>query len=449
VDFLDSNAVFVLAAAGLAGVYVTFFACAGNKTAARVLLFAVIISFDVTLRTRDIGDKSLDAQVLAKLAIWGAGGIFALSRWERIWPVLIRPVATAWLAVLAWFAASAAYSPNPPFSLMAIVTMLCMLLFFIAIVFELDEGSFGSVILAGAGTVAAVSLVGYFAFPDATRLWLWSETGLNRTTRLAGITSHPNAIGELASLGLLVARLFWSQMNGRSRWINVTFVGLCAAALFLSESRTALGALLIALSINQLGRFSWSARPAVLIGVATFMLASLLAMLIYGSDTTLSLLSRSGNPTEILTLTGRTQIWQATVALWQASPLVGWGYGSGAFLIPKLSSAIGFVVAQPHNLVLLIMVSGGLVALGLFAVAVVVTLRSLVRAGSPPATAFLAWLFVGGLTEAVAFSSIVDLSFAALSIGIGFVAAAEGVRGAVPRGQPAVLRGQPAHARLR
>src|SRR5690349_897681 len=127
--FFNSNLVYLLPLVGVGAGALFFLAVMGNRRALRVLLFALVVSFEVTFRTRDLMDKSLDPQVLAKLAIWGACGIYALSRIHTLREALRLPAIAAWGLLLAWFAATSVFAPNPVFSISAVLAMSCVFLF--------------------------------------------------------------------------------------------------------------------------------------------------------------------------------------------------------------------------------------------------------------------------------------------------------------------------------
>ena len=233
--------------------------------------------------------------------------------------------------------------------------------------------------------ICAASLAGYFFWPDTMRLWSWSDGVLRRTTRLVGITGHANAIGGIAAIGVLSARIFWGHMRDRPVWPRAGAALICVTALLLSQSRTSLGALLIVLALYQLRNVGGRARPMVVILIAGFFALGLILVSGYGANSALGWIARSGRVTEILTLSGRTSIWSAAIDLWLERPLLGWGYGSGDFIIPKLSYAIGFEVSQSHSVFLQVLVASGLVGLTLLVVAIGVAARSLVVSRSAEA----------------------------------------------------------------
>jgi O-antigen ligase len=427
-DAFDGTTLLALAIVACLAGYLLLRACAGSRGAAALLLLLIVVSFDVSLRTRAFDDKSLDLQVLAKLCIWAAGGVFALSRWSSVRALLREPVTAAWVVFIAWLAITGLSAPNLLYSEVALSTVVLVLLFFLAIVGKLDRVAIGEAILFGAAVISAASIVGYFLVPNTARLWIWDPAGfvLVRSDRLVGFTSHANAIGGLAAFGLLAWGLFCRDAPRSGRWLRRAAGLLCLTALVMSGSRTSAAAMLAALALNELFRLYDRARltgvVAALGGAVIVAISGLL--LISESGFSLNILARSGDVTDVSTLAGRTQIWAASLELAAQKPLFGWGYASSAYIVPQLSNKIGFAVGQPHNLGIQVLLTSGIVGLGLFLLAVTVSIWSAMKTNSRGALCLLAWVLIGGLTESQGFVAIVDLSFGSLALAVALTAQA-------------------------
>jgi O-antigen ligase len=63
-------------------------------------------------------------------------------------------------------------------------------------------------------------------------------------------------------------------------------------------------------------------------------------------------LSRSGDPTELLTFTGRTEIWSFAWDKILDNPWVGYGYNSSKFILPQFAGLPGLVIDEAHNMLL-------------------------------------------------------------------------------------------------
>lgn len=137
--------------------------------------------------------------------------------------------------------------------------------------------------------------------------------------RLAGLTSHPNALGGLAALALAIT--IWPGISSRHRMLVVP---PALGALYLSESKTAwVSAITAALiwwifrSLNGRRAPFKSATLVVIVGVAlTF---SVLMM-----ETGAAAMD-SGTSENLTTLTGRTAVWAVSIDLWRNRPILGYG----------------------------------------------------------------------------------------------------------------------------
>ncbi len=214
-------------------------------------------------------------------------------------------------------------------------------------------------------------------------------------SRWYGVFRDPNAL----AFGCVIAALC-----GVDRWMRGGRYGLMVASaslpvLVLTDGRIAMVALAVgtaALVRPALPRF---VVPAVLcvacIGVVLLAVDDSL-----GERASQSV-SRSGESSEITTLTGRTEIWEIAIDAVRERPLAGIGAGSTheVFLVAQEDDRIGFAVTHGHNLVVQLLLSGGVAA------AVVVMLGALdfaVRARNRPVRdrdALMIALFVHGLTE--------------------------------------------------
>jgi O-antigen ligase len=99
--------------------------------------------------------------------------------------------------------------------------------------------------------------------------------------------------------------------------------------------------------------------------------------------------------------TRRGRIWQALLDLWADRPLLGWG--PDVFDRPELAVALGGRFTHGHNVLVHLLVVGGLAAAVLFAGLVALAWRqslTLARAGRPAPVLFLVALALVSLLEA-------------------------------------------------
>jgi O-antigen ligase len=155
--------------------------------------------------------------------------------------------------------------------------------------------------------------------------------------RLGGLAPHPVAMGMLAQLGLL---LLWARPYAH-RWLSVLAWLLGLSVLFFAQSKTAwMGFLLcaIAMLVVRHGPSAWRriADPRegafgimVCLGVM-FVGSAVLALVLFvdlGGNVSDFLATDQG--VQLMTLTGRDQIWAIAWEEWDAHKW--FGYGPGLF----------------------------------------------------------------------------------------------------------------------
>jgi len=147
-------------------------------------------------------------------------------------------------------------------------------------------------------------------------------------TRLYGISSHPNALGPIAFLYLaldffidkpsrfkLIKRalafcvVVWAQSKG------IWFVALVAAAIYMLFRFEPQGT-----AINDLSNVAYRIRKRSFLILSILFIASsaLAGFLLFFSPTL---------PKNVVTLTGRVELWAATLAQWGVNPVFGYGPG--------------------------------------------------------------------------------------------------------------------------
>jgi O-antigen ligase len=147
-------------------------------------------------------------------------------------------------------------------------------------------------------------------------------------------------------------------------------------------------------------------------GIAALMLGATLVIVIYiFNDPILAGLARSGSPEELLTATGRTNIWEAAIALWLEHPVFGLGFNSSLQILPRRADLFT-AAAHTHNVFLEILFSGGLVGLGLFTAALIATVRRAAMCHRYSEIGILTFFVIHGLTEPLVFGTIAFPSLA-------------------------------------
>jgi O-antigen ligase len=225
-------------------------------------------------------------------------------------------------------------------------------------------------------------------------------TGLHASTfthpyALRGIYEHKNALGFRMTIGVsaLLFSLIYrrSCMFTRSIFLNVTIVTIFAVTIEKVDNATAsssaIGALLMFLFYKISQSLAVSARRAsalVLIIVSAITLA-------VSRSTFIAVFYRLAG--RDASLTGRTEVWERALSLWEESPLFGIGFGT-----TRLSDAPdqvvtilrdeGYAFAHLHSGIVTILVELGLIGVILLTaiyVAPAISAIRVARAGGDPA----------------------------------------------------------------
>lgn len=224
--------------------------------------------------------------------------------------------------------------------------------------------------------------------------------------RFGGLAPHAVGMAMFAQAFLL---LLWARPFQRN-WLNVLAWIMGLAALFLAQSKTAWIAFLLSalcMAIVRHGSRTWRRisdprNGAVGLFACLLVLIALAAVLVWvvvgDVDAQWSNFADTAQGAQLISMTGRDQIWAVAIEEWRASPLFGYGPGLWdadfrlALGMPHATSAhnqfmdtlaragtIGAVALVIYSLVLLVMslryarASGGL-SLALF---VALALRSI------------------------------------------------------------------------
>lgn len=189
----------------------------------------------------------------------------------------------------------------------------------------------------------------------------------------SGLWTHKNTLGGIMALGVTICTAAAIMTPERRKlWIG------CAVAAFvlvvLSTSKTALIASVLGLGV--MGFCALVRRgPVHTIAAGAFVGASLVAgvgMVVLAPDLIVAALGRD------LTLTGRTDIWEASARFVEAKPWLGYGYY--AFWLPDngpaywVREAVAWQVASAHSSWLELALGVGRVGIFLFALQLVATL---------------------------------------------------------------------------
>jgi exopolysaccharide production protein ExoQ len=403
---------------GVLGIIIVYEALNERPWAVAVIAFAAIFMLDATFRIREYTDKSLDAQILGKLATWAlilGLSLFQIGRYMR---TAFDGASILWLILYAWLAVTCLWAPSPMYSIVAVASMIIFHLFVMYLVTRFREESIAGLFMFTILVFCAISIVVYIVFPDFGRMYEWVGDVRIPRNRMRGISPSANAVGSMAGVGILLASIYWDRI--RPRWFMLTIVVVCGLALVLSQSRTTMATVAIVLLAFHWGTFR--RIPFMMIGIALGVMIFLF-LLPYFEDL-LVFLSRSGNASEITTGTNRVAIWQAVLQIWSEQPVQGWGFGSTLFILPTYSGLFS-AAAHAHNNLLEILVTSGVIGLSLMIFALFATISAALQTRCYRGLTLLLFVLLRGTSEATPFGGVASSMFVLFTFSIGLICMAK------------------------
>jgi O-antigen ligase len=190
----------------------------------------------------------------------------------------------------------------------------------------------------------------------------------------AGLWTHKNTLGGIMALGVAIcAAAAISQPERRVFWAAAALAAF--ALVMLSTSKTALIASALGLAImTGCGLMRRGPISAILVWAAALSSVVIAVGIVFlAPDVLVAALGRD------LTLTGRTDIWDAARRFVEARPWLGYGYY--AFWLPEngpaywVRQAVKWQVASAHSGWLELALGMGRIGVVLFAVQLFATLR--------------------------------------------------------------------------
>jgi O-antigen ligase len=366
-----------------------------------LLLIISIFFVDAVFRVRSYDDKSLDVQVVLKVLVYLMVFIAGLLLRKSNGSNFQYSYNKCLLALILIFAFSACWSPNSAYTLVASFSLLAFFIFITSY-----ASSFGTTLLLKNISIALlafmiVSFIFYIFIPTVGRISYWEFDVYVEGGRMSGIAGSANNLGRISCLGIMLST--YLLMKSPSKLYKALFF-LSVISLLLSMNRSSMLMAMIGVCIITYSR-RYEQIYALLISLGVIGLCLLLVFL----DDFLFLISRSGNIEEILTFTGRTHIWSVVVDLFYNNPILGYGYGSSMFILPKFESVIGFTASHAHNMVLQILLYMGVVGFGLLLISFLVFFVS-----KPRKTKFqislIVYVLYNGLLESGAFNGLVNIT---------------------------------------
>lgn len=351
----------------------------------------------------------MDVENIIKLSSWLLVFLICPFHVRRLLPFLReRTVLLACLYGLVAFV-SAAWSLIPAYTAANALGLASYIILACLVVSVLGPDATLRLLTLTLLVFITIGLISGVVFPDIA--WLPPSVE-EHVYRLRGFSGHPNVLGAqaalLATFALILKR---RKVIGWTVLVASLVVGF--AAIMAADSRTMLAAtagtwLVIALRERRL------LAPALLFGSVFAFLAVVLLALGRFPDLTVLLgpLARTGSINEVVTLTGRTELWAVSFDLIKQKPLFGWGFGgTEALLIESVGRGFQGAPVNAHNMYIQAVFNLGFIgALPAFGMLALLLWRMLSRPDAARDQLVLLVMVIG-LTEVSIFALPVLLTF--------------------------------------
>lgn len=393
----------------------------GERWAFVLALAVLIFLSDASFRARHWADKSLDWQVLLKGAAWAGCGLVGLARLSRTGWMLETPPGRCTLLFIGVLLASAAWSPMPLYTMQSAIAWVWLLLFGLAAAEILDERRLLIAIALGCGLIVLPSLA---IAPFAMGLTPPSPGSTGTADRLRGLTDHPIPLAETAALFTFAVALLAARARGAARLGFAALAVAGVATALLTQSRLAPLAMLTAICgfyTYRKGGWLLMVPTITLFFVLVLALESLGGFARVLPQGLLELASRSGTSSEILTLSGRLEIWPYVLDRIRDAPLIGHGHASGMVLFKSFTR---WRITHAHNLFLQALLYVGVVGFTVLMAALAAQLRVFLRRPQPVRDILLLYTLLKGLTEQSILANMPSGSLALWMVTVGMAALA-------------------------
>jgi O-antigen ligase len=367
-------------------------ACAGNRAALIAYVSLLTFMTDSMLHHRAVGETGADWQSLMKCVIWLGAGVIGYFQIPTLRRLTTSPAAVSMLAFVVVSLLSGLYSPTPVYSFGCALSLFSLYVFSGALVSKLSETEFLWAIVLTLTAFLMIGWVVYYESPPFATAEEWSPGGV--ILRMSGITGQANNLGAVCDIQLGAVFLLWYARRCRLA-AAIPFAAVGLISLMASDSRT---------GMIELGLASMAVllRPWPLV-LGSALLATGLALLTamagsFHMEGLLGHFSRTGDPSDVTTLTGRFEIWSFVQQKILDSPIIGWGYNSSKVLI-TVDLGTASPIDTAHNMLLQSLLSVGLIGT-LPVVAFIVYLGiAFVRRPAPFRDFFFIASLVCGVTE--------------------------------------------------
>ena len=326
-----------------------------------IVLFGSFLVNQTHIETTDGVKAFAGPELMIRLGVAGVGGLIGL------YGVFFLPkVRSAFLSFPAVWVTGIAlmlgiatvFSPYRMEAFAHFCTFLCVFLLTPTAFVVLGTRRFVHLAAAALAATLLASWFVYLVFPTYGVVFEATDESGGGLDRMGG-TSHPNGLAAVASLAFIFLFYFWIDKKLKARFAIPALV-MILLTLLLTNTRVATVAGFA--SVLLVYRNFWFRRDVLPYSVAICALILGASMFLLGddsqgllSDRVFAKISRSGDASEITTLTGREELWRFVIAEIHKSPLVGYGPGSPKVVLKKVDMHL----LHTHNVILAMAFSGG------------------------------------------------------------------------------------------
>jgi exopolysaccharide production protein ExoQ len=386
----------------------------GSRGAVIGYLVLLVFITDAQFRARGAGEIDTDWQSVMKFALWIGAGVIGYAHTPPIRSLLSHPGSALWLIYITIAMISSAYAPTPAYSFGCAFSLLCFFTFAFALIKILSEEEFLWTMMLTFAAFLAVGWIVYFKDPTLGTSEFWTYNGIE--LRMCGIAGQANNLGSVCAKYLGAIFLLWTSSRCRLIYA-LPLAALGVASLMASDARTGMIAAVVAMVVATLAQSFRGLIAAALVAVT-----GLIATIVFSVrlDALGSSFSRSGDPTEVFTLTGRLEIWDFVEEEILQKPFLGWGYNASKTLLPQhVTFQDGLMVDTAHNMLLQSLLSVGLAGTIPIILVVLYLFFNLLYRPNRFRDLFFVVIFISGISDTSALGttpSILTLLFLVISI---------------------------------
>ncbi len=372
------------------------------------VLFVSTFLTGAVFRNRTFDGATIDYQIALKLGVSLAAIAYAVYMY-RAWIGRLMKIDGIFVVfMMLWFFVTSLWAPSIFYGAASMLTFMSVVMLLYLASELVDTATIARTIIWSCTLISFISIIVFYVNPDFGRTKEWMGGEHVAGNRMSGITGAANAMGYIAAFTCLMIYCYWRYLVPRLPKVYLLLLAINLMPLLMSDSRSSLIAMIMAIGIVFLQTMAPS-RLALFFGAICAVIAFLSFV---DLNAFLAMFSRSGDASEILTGTGRTEIWSQVLPLIAQKPLLGWGYASSGFIMPSLNHS----TPHAHNMFLQILFMTGWIGLLLTLPAIFIKLFYALRAHDQFKVTLLFFMLIQGLTEAGAFRGSVSIATVTLAL---------------------------------